>query len=374
MRKKTIRINYSGLSTRDEFDPNDNYLLNILKKHYDVEICDNPDYVLCGVLYDHGSFIWGWYEEYILSYPCVRILIEGENLVPDYNLVDYSICQYPVKYLDRNYYFPCGVEAFIHGRMYFRELQDKDRDYSEEFLKTKEYFASFIASHDSEYNIRGEFFKALNQRKRVESVGTYLNNMPDGQTVQWLGGSKFDFQRKCKFSLCFESTKHEGFITEKIVEAFYADTIPVYYGSSNIKDIFNPKAFIDVSDYSSFEDAIDKIMEIENDDELYLEMLRQPIFNNPKYPEEIYTEVEQFLCHIFDQPIEKAYRRSRYLVSEYHESFMKRATKREMEGKIWRPANEVTKDYLRHLPNHIGMKLLGKNRYASLKRKAKKSQ
>ena len=84
------------------------------------------------------------------------------------------------------------------------------------------------------------------------------------------------------------------------------------------------------------------------------------------------TEVEQFLCHIFDQPLEKAYRRSRYLVSEYHESFMKRATEREMEGKIWRPANEVTKDYLRHLPNRIGMKLLGQKRYSRLKTKVKK--
>lgn len=372
MHKKTIRINFSGLSTREEFKPHDNIYLDILRKHYNVEICDNPDYILCGVLYDHGSFNMGFFNEYILYYSKVRILIEGENLIPDYNLVDYSICQYPIKYLDRNCYFPCGIEAFTHRRTYFRELQDKNRNYSSNLLKEKEYFASFIASHDSEYNIRGDFFKALNQRKRVESIGTYLNNMPDGKAVAWLGSSKFDFQRKCKFSLCFESTKHEGFITEKIVEAFYADTIPVYYGSSNIKEIFNPKAFIDISDYPSFDAAIDKILEIENDDKVYLEMLRQPIFNNPKYPEEKLAEVEQFLCHIFDQPLEKAYRRSQYLVSEYHESFMKRAIKREMEGKIWRPENEVAKDYFRHLPNHVGRKVMGHGRYNKLKNKMKK--
>ena len=374
MQNKTIRINFTGLSGRGGFDPNNNAILDMLSKHYNVEVCDDPDYIICGVIYPHGAFIQGHYDDYIIDFPNIRIMIEGENYVPDYNLVDYSICQYPLKYLDRNCYFPCGVEAFTSGKTQFRELQDKERCFDKEFLKSKEYFASFVASHDSEYNIRGDFFKALNMRKRVESAGSYLNNMPDGQTVDWLDGSKEAFLKKCKFTLCFESTKHEGFITEKIVEAFYAETIPVYYGSSNIKEIFNPKAFIDISDYPAFDDAIDKILEIEKNDQLYLEMMNQPVFINPKYPEEKLAEVERFLCYIFDQPIEKAYRRSRYLVSEYHESFIKRATEREMEGKIWRPANEVTKDYFRHLPNHIGMKLLGKKRYASLKGKANKPQ
>lgn len=372
MSKKKIRVKCVGLSARDGFDHDDNFILDILKKHYDVEICDDPDYVICGVIYKHGSFVVGHYNEYILDYPCVRILVEGENLVPDYNLVDYSICQYPVKYLDRNCYFPCGVEALACGKTSFRELQDRDRNYLDSILDQKPYFASFIASHDSEHNIRGDFFKALNARKRVESVGSYLNNMPNGETVDWLDGSKEAFLKQCKFSLCFESTKHEGFITEKIIEAFYADAIPVYYGSSNITEIFNPKAFINVGDYPSFDAAIDRILEIESNDELYLEMLRQPIFNNPRYPQDKYEEVERFLCHIFDQPLDKAYRRSRYLVSTYHENFIAKSIGREKEGKIWKPDNEVVKNYFRHLPNHMGMKLLGEKRYDKLKRRLKK--
>jgi len=371
MTKKTIRINFSGLSTRDEFDPKDNYILNMLQKHYNVEICDDPDYVLCGVLYDHGSFDLGHYNEYILDYPQVRILINGENYVPDYNLVDYSICQYPIKFFDRNCYFPCGVEAFAHGRTFYREWQDRDRNYPDSILEENPYFASFIASHESEFNIRGDFFKALDARKRVESVGSYLNNMPNGERVNWLDGSKEAFLKKCKFSLCFESTKHEGFITEKIIEAFYADAIPVYYGSSNITDIFNPKAFINVGDYESFDAAIDRVLEIESNDELYLEMLRQPIFNTPRYPDAKYAEVEEFLCHIFDQPLEKAYRRGRYLTAQYHEDFIAKHIRREKAGQIWRPENEVVKDYLKHLPNHIGMILLGEKRYEGIKKKIK---
>ena len=370
---KKIKVNFTGLSIRNEFDPNNNYILDILKKHYEIEVCDDPDYLICGILYA-GWWCAGLYHKYVLESSKIRIMFGGENLVPDYNLVDYSICQYPIKYLDRNCYFPCGVEAFTSGKTQFRELQDKNRDYPDNFLETKEYFASFIASHDSEYNIRGNFFKALNRRKRVESVGSYLNNMPEGQTVDWLDGSKEKFLKKCKFSLCFESTKHEGFITEKIVEAFYCDTIPIYYGSSNIKEIFNPKAFIDISDYPDFDSAIERILEIENDDNLYLEMLRQPIFNNPKYPEEKLAEVERFLCHIFDQPLEDAYRRSRCIASENRENFIKRELESELGIKVWQPEGKIFKKYILNTPNRIAMKLLGEKRYGKLKLKIKKSQ
>ena len=50
--------------------------------------------------------------------------------------------------------------------------------YTKEFVQNKQLFANFISSHESEFNIRGDFFKKLNEYRRVESAGTYLNNMP----------------------------------------------------------------------------------------------------------------------------------------------------------------------------------------------------
>lgn len=325
---KKIRVNFTGLSIRSAFDPYNNPILDLLKKHYEVEICDDPDYLICGVLYTDGYFSNGVFEKFVNDSGGIRILLDGENYTPDFNLVDYAICQYPICYLDRNFYLPCGVESFTGGNDSFVQLASKSRIYPSDFLKSKEYFASFIASHDSEYNLRGDFFKALNARKRVESAGSYLNNMPNGMTVSWTDGSKIDFLKKGKFSLCFESTKHEGFITEKIVEAFLTDTIPVYYGSTNIKEIFNPKAFINISDFSSFDAAIDYILEIDQDDQMYMEMLSEPIFIDPQYPLKLMEQLEQYLCHIFDQPLEKAYRRSRYLAAEGHEKFIKRSIER----------------------------------------------
>lgn len=307
---KTVKIKFSGMYPGFEPDWSDIY--NIMVKHYDVQIVDDPDYIICD--------IFGTPYEYC-QYPQVRILTNGENYIPDFNVVDYAISRYPVTLQDRNFYLPGCI-----GRMErWTALPQKDRNYPETILQEKPYFANFIASHDSEYNIRGDFFKKLCGYKRVESPGTYLYNMPGDVKVQWSQNSKIEFQRKCKFTLCFESTKHEGFITEKIADAFFSDTIPVYYGSDNVTDIFNPKAFINCSDYASFEEVMERIKELDQDDEKYLEMLRQPIFVDPDYPQRLLDDLEAYICHIFDQPLEQAYRRSRVFHAKRYDDFLQEA-------------------------------------------------
>ena len=143
--------------------------------------------------------------------------------------------------------------------------------------------------------------------------------------VNWLDDSKANFQRQSKFTICFESTAHEGFITEKITDAFFSDTIPVYFGSSNITEFFNKDAFINVSDYESLDAVVEKIKELDQDDEKYMQMLRQPILVDPDMPRRIDEELEAFILHIFEQPLEKAYRRCRVYYPKWQDEFLARA-------------------------------------------------
>lgn len=296
---KTVKIKFVGFW--NGFNPKSHFIYQILIKHYNVEITEQPDYVICSM--------FGKPYEYC-NYPQVRIMYSGENYIPDFNLIDYAISPYPINFFDRSFHKPACVDVF--GRCL--ALETKNRNYSFDILNKKESFANFIASHESEFGIRGNFFKQLSKYKRVDSPGTYLNNMPSGETVSFTNDTKSEFQRNSKFTLCFESTKHQGFITEKITDAFYADTIPVYYGSDDISDIFNPKAFIDCSRFNSFDEAINKIIELDNDDEKYIEMLRQPIFNDPRYVSKLLSDMENFVLNIFEQPIEQSYRRSRVYI------------------------------------------------------------
>lgn len=309
---KTVKVKFVGKWAG--MKPEDNLVCYwLMKNGYDVQVTEDADYIICDVL---GDRMYDY-----CKYPQIRILESGENYVPDFNLVDYAICRYPIQFQDRCFHYPGCTNPGEH----WHALAKKDRAYTKEFLKEKPYFANFVAGHDSEHNIRGDFFLKLSEYKRIESAGTLYNNMPDGARVNWLDDSKAELQRKSKFTLCFESTSHRGFITEKITDAFFADTIPIYYGDPDITDIFNKNAFINCTDCESFDAVIEKIKELDQDDEKYLEMLRQPILVDPEYPERLDREVEAFILHIFEQPYEQAYRRCRVYYPKDHDDFLARA-------------------------------------------------
>ncbi len=258
---------------------------------------EEPDYIICSSApkYFHD----GHFYEYC-KYPQVRIFIGHENYCPDFNLIDYGMASDRISFGDRYFRYSDSLSLALEG---------KDRSYTPDILKEKTVFANFISSHESEHALRGDFFKRLCEYKEVASIGSYLNNMPDGRRVTMQ--EKLGFQRKCKFTLCFESTRHKDFCTEKIVDAFLADSIPVYCGDPNVCEVFNEKAFIHVPDRDSFEAAIERIIELDRDDEKYLAMLREPIYVRPNLVAEHVEERRAFLQAIFEQPVEKAYRRSR---------------------------------------------------------------
>lgn len=300
---KKIKIKFAGFWINCDYESL--FITKILRKHYDVEICEKADYVICSG--------FGFYD--YIDEPGVRIMFSGENYLPDFNFIDYSFGFYPIDFLDRY----CTIPGMIYLSADALEgLRNKDRNYDRAILEKKEYFANLLATHDSDENMRSRLVDALSQYKRVECAGTFKNNMPDGQTVSMWAGTKQPFVKKCKFTLCPESVVHEGFVTEKIFDAFQADTIPIYYGSSTVSSIFNKKAYLDVRDFESLDALVERIAEIDRDDEKYLEMLRQPIFVDPDYVENSLKKIEDFLCHIIDQPIEKAYRRCKlYMPSQY---------------------------------------------------------
>ena len=75
-------------------------------------------------------------------------------------------------------------------------------------------------------------------------------------------GFKQTLMKDYKFAICFENSKnYTGWITEKIFHCFFAGTIPIYYGASNISDIIPSNCFID---YRKFKNNEELILFLEN--------------------------------------------------------------------------------------------------------------
>lgn len=57
-----------------------------------------------------------------------------------------------------------------------------------------------------------------------------------------------------RFCICIENTDFEGYITEKIFDALYANVIPVYLGNIKIYDFVPKDCFVDIRDFNDFDE------------------------------------------------------------------------------------------------------------------------
>jgi hypothetical protein len=82
--------------------------------------------------------------------------------------------------------------------------------------------------------------------------------------------SKFDVLGEYKFCFCFENiTGINGYISEKIFDCFFSNTIPIYIGAENITDYIPKNAFIDFRDFRSINDLY-QYLESMDEDTYYL--------------------------------------------------------------------------------------------------------
>ncbi|MGL2849821.1 glycosyltransferase family 10 domain-containing protein, partial [Helicobacter pylori] len=65
--------------------------------------------------------------------------------------------------------------------------------------------------------------------------------------------------------------------TEKIIDAYFSHTIPIYWGSPSVAKDFNPKSFVNVHDFKNFDEAIDYVRYLHTHPNAYLDML----YENP---------------------------------------------------------------------------------------------
>lgn len=85
-----------------------------------------------------------------------------------------------------------------------------------------------------------------------------------------------DLYDKYRFCFVMEHVNQNGYITEKILMAFIAGCIPIYYGSELIFDIFNEKAFV-YYNISDPQPALDLVRNLEMNNTLYEEVMDEPI-------------------------------------------------------------------------------------------------
>lgn len=315
MSKKEIRISFTnGIS----FENGVRDILNVVSSEYEFVESNKPDFI-----------IFGPYGDDIPEGRFVRIGYYCENMKPDMSICDWAFGMlYEDEVADDRY-----LRIQWHGfdaLSLVKEDLDIDR-----IISQKTRFCNFIYSNPVSH--RERFFTALSKYKRVDAPGKSMNNMPSidlGKAEGDMWARKRTFLSQYKFTIAFENYAYAGYHTEKILDPMTVDSLPIYLGNPMIGQHFNPRSFINAQEYlhvatpflanalakscqptfkelrtrnsfqnrvkrrikaqgrtfrmnirnSDFERLVDRIIEIDRNDDLYAKYLSEPWFHNNMPP------------------------------------------------------------------------------------------
>ncbi len=254
MNKPLLKINYSDFWKG--FDKTNNLFSNLLTPHFELEISETPDVL-----------IYSCFGYNFRNYKCHRIFYTGENVKPNYFDCDFSLTFYHDTFKGRNLRLP--LYMFSPVRSLLNAPKDPDQIYMQ-----KSKFCNIVVSN-SKCPTRNKFFHLLNSHKRVDSGGKYLNNI--GGPVK----NKLDFISQYKFTLAFENKSTPGYVTEKLIEPMMVNSIPIYWGDTEVSKDFNQNSFINAHNFSSFNELAKYIIEVDNNEKLYKQIIQEPYLLTP---------------------------------------------------------------------------------------------
>lgn len=252
-----------------------------LKTNGATSVQDNPDII--------------FYEENQVTqeHALVKIFITGENNVP-INPRDFDLVFTPRICSENSHVLPLWTFSV--------DWHDDKSDWSvvkllnfrqDSFAEQRTRFCGFVSCKERPYRV--SFVQMLSKYKPVICAGKVLNNfnlIGPGKT------NKKEFLQTCKFAIAFENeggNNYQGYVTEKIIDAFVAGAVPIYWGDPTITNVFNPKAFLNRNDYNSDQEFIEAIINVDSNSEKYLAMQREPaILNIPEsfYPQKICKKIK----------------------------------------------------------------------------------
>jgi len=241
------------------------YFTSFIRHHFGevkiVNIDDNPDILLVSVLGGNISIVKNYKAK-------IKLFFTGENTA--YNPYHYQFND--DKTLKENFDIIVGFKysnirfpLWITYYKYLDYKEDEDNilkhiqeSYNKNIKKEKKFLTTLLSHNDSyQNNIRPFLYSIMSTYKTVICASTLFNNYP---TIGNLPSDKIDHISESVFNICPENSYGEGYITEKIIHALEAGTIPIYWASeypeSNIINK-NKYIFCDSSDSIKIQKTID---------------------------------------------------------------------------------------------------------------------
>jgi hypothetical protein len=170
-----------------------------------------------------------------------------------------------------------------YGCSTFEELRSK-------FVNTKMSKISAVVSNPSN-GLRNSVLKYLLNGGMCVSGGSVHNNA--------------DFTSKYAVGMAFENLSKKSYITEKVYEVLAVNSVPFYWGASDIAEEFNPDSYIkfDVSNQDAAQKSCDDVLSLLTDQSRIDKMMQvDPItgFRSEKYIRDGKNILKNFIMNLVE--------------------------------------------------------------------------
>lgn len=148
-------------------------------------------------------------------------------------------------------------------------------------IHERKYGVAYVNSNCT--SNREEIYKKLVHKiSNSHALGKCNGGVPSAVEItsrdNW--NSNYKYLQDYRFIIAMENKEYPGYLTEKIVNAFAAGAIPIYYGDrETVEKYFNKEAYINVSDFENLESCVDyvsKLTDVELQRMQDLQVIRNP--------------------------------------------------------------------------------------------------
>jgi hypothetical protein len=218
------------------------------------------------------------------KYKPLRVFLSNENLHENLPKYDYSF-HHDIGIVNNNHFrFPIWKdhidwshegferELTLTAKRFgsFWKLDNLLRPQGIDFIKKRKNVC-LITSHMIEPRL--SVYLKFKEYFQVDGYGPYFNKKINNHNSS--NFSIRDILQNYAFNLCPENSLFPGYYTEKVPNAFLANTLPITWADRNIDLDFNPKAFINLIDHAK--NNYDDICNLLKDDNYLLNYSKEPL-------------------------------------------------------------------------------------------------
>ncbi len=226
----------------------------------------------------------------------VYIVVDGEpNPIPRQN-IDLVITSKKDNLQPSDIYVPYYVMMCQEHHKNLGELMEPsvpNRSSFDDWMQRK--FLAFCYSNDNMTRYSGcadraRFYQILSKKlsSRARNLGNQMKHakslITDDFSIKERNCAVNHIMlREYKFVVAFENEQLNGYITEKLANPLFAGCIPIYLGADDVNEHFNPRSFINVKNYASFEDCVNDLILLDSDEVRLKEYLNTVPLIHDKY-------------------------------------------------------------------------------------------